>query len=33
MIFTGECEDDITNENYTFKMIGGEEPPEEEELE
>jgi hypothetical protein len=30
MIFTGENEDDIVKEKYSFKMIGGEELPEEE---
>jgi hypothetical protein len=30
MIFTGEHEDDFTKEKYTFKMIGGEELPDEE---
>lgn len=31
MIFTGENEDDISKEKYTFKMIGGEEMPDDEE--
>lgn len=30
MIFTGQHEGDITRENYTFKMIGGEEVPDDE---
>ena len=30
MIFTGENETDPKNERYTFKVIGGEEMPEEE---
>jgi hypothetical protein len=30
MIFTGENEDDEAKEKYTFKVIGGEEMPEEE---
>lgn len=33
MIFTGENEDDVTAEKYTFKMIGGEDLPDEEEQE
>lgn len=30
MIFTGENEHDVVKEKYTFKIIGGEELPDEE---